>query len=226
MCPYAFQTSWWIREVRDLAGVDVRWRFFSLEEINRVEGKKHPWERPWSYGWSMMRIGALLRRDDPALLDAWYAKAGTALHVEGRKPHDPDVARELLAELGVDPSVVDDAIADPTTSDEVKAAAWKFIDFSHSDDNLRSWNQATFTVPSLQALNNDPALLEAAPGLATSFAALPTGQWIGQIGDRDRFFASIYNAYISVDIGEASAEDALATAEQEINAMIDENLGP
>ena len=59
MCPYAYQTSLWIREVRDRAGVEVRWRFFSLEEINRAEGKKHPWEREWSYGWSMMRIGAL-----------------------------------------------------------------------------------------------------------------------------------------------------------------------
>jgi multiple sugar transport system substrate-binding protein len=117
-------------------------------------------------------------------------------------------------------------VVNARASDEVKAAAWAFIEFSHQDDNLREWNKATFTVPSLQALNNDSALLEAAPGLATSFAALPTGQWIGQIGDRDRFFASIYNAYISVDIGEASQEDALATAEQEINAMIDENLGP
>src|SRR4051795_9692233 len=82
MCPLAYQASLWIREVRDHAGVDVRWRFFSLEEINRGEGKKHPWERAWSYGWSMMRVGALLRRKDPALLDAWYGRAGTALHVE------------------------------------------------------------------------------------------------------------------------------------------------
>ena len=66
MCPWAYQTSRWMREVRDLTGLDVRWKFFSLEEINRVEGRKHPWEREWSYGWSMMRIGALLRRDDPA----------------------------------------------------------------------------------------------------------------------------------------------------------------
>jgi multiple sugar transport system substrate-binding protein len=117
-------------------------------------------------------------------------------------------------------------VVNANASDEVKAAAWKFIDFSHQDDAMREWNKATFTVPALQSLNNDPALLEAAPGLATSFAALPTGQWIGQIGDRDRFFASIYNAFISVDIGEASVEDALANAEQEINAMIDESMGP
>jgi 2-hydroxychromene-2-carboxylate isomerase len=121
MCPYAYQTSLWMREVRDLLGLDVAWRFFSLEEINRVEGKKHPWEREWSYGWSMMRIGALLRRIDPALLDRWYLAAGTALHVDGRKPHRPEVAEALLVELGLDPGLVAEAIADPTTGDEVRA---------------------------------------------------------------------------------------------------------
>jgi 2-hydroxychromene-2-carboxylate isomerase len=121
MCPYAYQTSLWMREVRDSAGVDVRWRFFSLEEINRAEGKKHPWEREWSYGWSMMRIGALLRRQGMDQLDRWYEVAGRALHVEGRKPHRPDVAEALLAEMGLDPTLVRQAIDDPTTGDEVKA---------------------------------------------------------------------------------------------------------
>ena len=121
MCPYAYQTSLWMREVRDLLDLEVDWRFFSLEEINRVEGKKHPWEREWSYGWSMMRIGALLRRQDPALLDAWYERAGRALHVEGRQPHRREVAEALLDELGLDgPAIVTDALADPTTHDDVR----------------------------------------------------------------------------------------------------------
>ena len=59
LCPYAYQTSKWIRDVRRQTGITINWKFFSLEEINRVEGKKHPWERDWSYGWSLMRIGAL-----------------------------------------------------------------------------------------------------------------------------------------------------------------------
>ena len=121
MCPWAYQTSHWIRAVRDEIGISIDWRFFSLEEVNRVEGKKHPWERDWSYGWSMMRIGALLRRSSMADLDAWYERAGRALHVEGHKPHEPDVARYLLAEIGLDPSLVDEALADPTTHDDVKA---------------------------------------------------------------------------------------------------------
>ena len=69
---------------------------FSLEEVNRSHGKKHPWERQWSYGWSMMRVGALLRRIDPDLLDRWYEAAGAALHVEGLKPHRLEVAEHLV----------------------------------------------------------------------------------------------------------------------------------
>jgi len=121
MCPYAYQTSLWIRNVRQETGLDIGWRFFSLEEVNRAEGKKHPWERDWSYGWSMMRVGALLRRTDMDLLDRWYAEAGRALHVDGRKPHRPDVAEAILAEMGLDPGLVRAAIDDPTTGDEVLA---------------------------------------------------------------------------------------------------------
>jgi 2-hydroxychromene-2-carboxylate isomerase len=121
MCPWAYQASLWIRDVRDQTGLAVNWRFFSLEEINRVDGKKHPWERDWSYGWSMMRIGALLRRTDPDLLDRWYLAAGTALHVDGRKPHRREVAEDLLGQLGLDPALVGKAIDDPSTSEEVLA---------------------------------------------------------------------------------------------------------
>ena len=104
MCPWAYQASKWMRDVRDQLGLTVNWRFFSLEEINRVDGKKHPWEREWSYGWSLMRIGALLRRTDMALVDAWYERTGRALEpirVDplarrariGADVHDPIVRR-------------------------------------------------------------------------------------------------------------------------------------
>lgn len=128
MCPFAYQTSRWIRNVRDELGLTIAWRFFSLEEVNRFEGKKHPWERPWSYGWSLMRIGALLRRRSMDLLDAWYATIGAELHVEGGKPHDPEVARRLLARIGAEPELLDEALADRTTHDDVRADHQRVVD--------------------------------------------------------------------------------------------------
>lgn len=120
MCPYAYQASLWIRSVRDQGGCEVEWRFFSLEEVNRVEGKKHPWEREWSYGWSLLRIAAHLRRQDPALVDAWYAACGHALHVQGRKVYLPDGTAAVAAELDLPTDTVDRSIEDPTTSDDVR----------------------------------------------------------------------------------------------------------
>lgn len=120
MCPFAYQTAKWIRHVRSQTGLCIEWRFFSLEEVNRADGKKHPWERDWSYGWSMMRIGAILRRSSMDDLDRWYERAGRALHEEGHKPHDPSVARHLLTEIGLDPGIVEQSMSDRSTHDEVR----------------------------------------------------------------------------------------------------------
>ena len=128
MCPFAYQTSLWIRDVREQLGLIVNWRFFSLEEVNRAEGKKHPWQREWSYGWSLMRIGAQLRRTDMSLLDRWYAAIGRELHALGGKPHDPAVARRLLGDIGADDTVFEAALQDSTTHDEVRADHQRVID--------------------------------------------------------------------------------------------------
>ncbi len=121
MCPFAYQSAIWMRAVRDQTDVQVEWKFFSLEEINREEGKKHPWEREWSFGWSQMRIAALVKREQGNdALDRWYEGMGKAFHEDARPTHDPDVHREVLTELGFDPALVEQAIADPTTTDDVR----------------------------------------------------------------------------------------------------------
>jgi len=158
MCPFAYQTSLWIREVARQVDLTIHWKFFSLEEVNRQEGKKHPWERDWSYGWSMMRIGAYLRRSSMDDLDRWYGVAGEALHVRGLKPHDPDVARALLAGLDLDPALVDRAIDDPTTNEEVLADHEKVI-------NAGGYGVPTLFFPDGQCLFG-PVLLDPPKGEA------------------------------------------------------------
>ena len=137
ICPWAYQTSKWIRTVREHVDLTINWKFFSLEEINRKEGKKHPWEREWSYGWSMMRIGAILRRTDMDDLDRWYERAGCALHEEGYRPHEPAVAKKLLEELDLDPQIVDQSMEDLTTHAEIR------------DDHQRVVDAGGYGVPTL-----------------------------------------------------------------------------
>lgn len=121
MCPWAYQTSVWIRRVRAAIPLDIHWRFFSLEEVNRPEGKRHPWERPIAYGWTPMRVAAWLRRRDMELCDRWYAAAGEALHERGLRFYDRDVATSLLASIGAPANSWDDALADHSTHDDVRA---------------------------------------------------------------------------------------------------------
>jgi predicted DsbA family dithiol-disulfide isomerase len=145
ICPWAYQASLWVREVRQLTGVQVTWRFFSLEEINREPGKKHPWERPWSYGWSLMRIGALLRRDDPELLDRWYLGLGRAFYEEARPVFLREEAEDLADELGLGREIVERALDDVSTHDDVR------------DDHLFAVEElGAFGVPTLSFAGRGP----------------------------------------------------------------------
>lgn len=121
ICPYAYQTSLWIRDVATATDAEIVWRFFSLEETNLVDGKKHPWERDLAYGWSQMRVAAWLRRQSNEWCGTYYDRCGRALHVEGRRPYDRDVALELLRDAGLPEEAWDEALADPTTHDDVRA---------------------------------------------------------------------------------------------------------
>ncbi len=123
MCPYSYQTSRWIRTVRARldGGLDITWRFFSLEEVNLVAGKRHPWERPWSFGFGQMRVGALIRREQGNdALDRWYETVGHAFFYDGRKTHVPSEHAAVIAEAGFDPDLVDRALADDSLLDEVR----------------------------------------------------------------------------------------------------------
>ncbi len=121
ICPYAFETSKWIREVRAKLGLDISWRFFSLETVNLPEGNKLPWERSWSWSWSMMRIAAHLRRLDPDLMDRWYLLNGTSFFEQGEPVFLPEGARAVVRKLGLADDVVDEALADDSTHAEVKS---------------------------------------------------------------------------------------------------------
>lgn len=120
MCPYAHQTSLWIREVQRLSDLEIRWRFFSLEAINHVEGKKFPWEREIAYGWTPLRIAAWLRRIDNDLCGRWYLASAHALHIEGRRPYEEETARELLASIGAPSDGWNQALGDASTHDDVR----------------------------------------------------------------------------------------------------------
>lgn len=120
ICPYTYQTSLWLREVRSRVDLSINWRFFSLEEIRREPGAPHAWELITATGWPLLRVAALLRRESQEACEAWYEAAAHAIHIDALKASDEDVARELLHSIGKSESLWDTAINDSTTSEDVR----------------------------------------------------------------------------------------------------------
>ena len=164
MCPWAYQTSIWIREAAAQRDLQLRWGFFSLEEVNREAGKKHPWERPWSYGWSMLRVAAVLRRHSQHDVDRFYAAVGAALHEHGRKVQERPVLEAVLAEAGLDGSAVDAGHSDPSVDEEIRA------------DHQRVLDLGGFGVPTL-------VLDGATPLFGPVIVPAPTGEAAGRLWD-------------------------------------------
>jgi predicted DsbA family dithiol-disulfide isomerase len=164
MCPWAYQTSLWMREAALQRDLRVHWRFFSLEEVNREPDKKHPWERPWSYGWSMLRVAAMLRRRSEDHVDRFYAAAGAALHQQGRRVQDRAVLEEVLIEASLDVGVVDASLTDPVVDQEIRS------------DHQRVLDLGGFGVPTL-------VLDGVTPLFGPVIAPAPTGPEAGRLWD-------------------------------------------
>jgi len=117
ICPWAWRAADWIREVRQVRPVEVEWRFFSLEEVNKGD-KTVDWEGGRSV--PALRVLALVRRQHGNdAVDRLYAALGQARFVRNEELSNPAVIEQALASAGLDPGLRAAALADASTRDEV-----------------------------------------------------------------------------------------------------------
>jgi 2-hydroxychromene-2-carboxylate isomerase len=114
LCPWAWLTSLWAREVRDHRSIDIEWKFFSLGAINELD--------PHTY--LPLRACALARREGGNdAVDRAYLALGRMFHEHRQRPENEEeliqFAREHLEDVGLDPDLVTRALADSTTLDDV-----------------------------------------------------------------------------------------------------------
>ena len=98
--------------------VAVRWRFFSLEEINKGDGTVD-----WENGRSapVLRVLALVRRQHgEEAVDRLYAALCRARFERDEKLDDPAVCEAALKEAGLDRGLRAAALADPSTREIVE----------------------------------------------------------------------------------------------------------
>jgi predicted DsbA family dithiol-disulfide isomerase len=119
VCPWAWQSSRWMRDVEQIRDVTVDWRVFSLQLVH--EDKDDPLADLHAKGTPALRTLALARRRyGNASVGRVYEAIGRRVH-EGDEELDADVVRRSLEDVGLDPRLVDQALQDDSTIDDVRA---------------------------------------------------------------------------------------------------------
>lgn len=114
LCPWAWLTSLWIREVRRHRPIEVEWKFFSLAGVNEREDT---WHGP-------LRIAAQARREGGNdAVDRAYLALGRLFHERSDSfeaiAELESLARPYLTEAGLDPELAARALSDPSTTEDV-----------------------------------------------------------------------------------------------------------
>lgn len=120
LCPWAWQSSKWMRQVLEVRDVELSWALFSLQLINAEEGKEDPLADVHARGTPALRTLVLVQRQAGSDgVGRVYEAIGNRIH-EGDEELGPDVVKRALEDAGFDPSLVDAALADGSTMDEVR----------------------------------------------------------------------------------------------------------
>lgn len=120
LCPLAWRTFLWIREARQVRPIDIIWRFFSLEVVNRKEGVTPDFQKDGS--WAAHRTLALaLRQGGNDAVERLYFALGAAQHGRTENIKEVGTIQAAAQQANLDPAIVEAALADESTIQDVLA---------------------------------------------------------------------------------------------------------
>jgi hypothetical protein len=145
--PWCYQTSRWLRRLAALGEVTLSWGVFSLEVVN-LHTDEDPADYDAEYG-PALRVALALREEyGPQAIGDFYAAFGTRMW-ESPAPADPasagtvqlpdvpELTRQALTDMGIDPGYADKVLADE--------ASWTAV----LDEHRRWADRRVFGVPTL-----------------------------------------------------------------------------
>jgi hypothetical protein len=150
--PWCYQTSRWLRRLAALGEVTLSWGVFSLEVVN-LHADEDPAGYHAEYG-PALRVALALREEyGPQAIGDFYAAFGTRMWeapaLDGpaladtasadtvQLPDVPELTRQALADVGIDPGYADKVLADE--------ASWTAV----LDEHRRWADRRVFGVPTL-----------------------------------------------------------------------------
>lgn len=120
-CPWCYQTSRWALRLEELGHVELRWSVFCLE-LNNFDGDHDDFDPAGAKSAPALRTAVVVRdRLGHAACGRFYAAIGRRYFYELEDLSDRAVVRSALTDAGLDPGLVDAALADDGTWAAVRA---------------------------------------------------------------------------------------------------------
>ena len=111
ICPFAYATSLWIREVEKVRDIEVHWNVMSLGVLNEEKNPAPAEDEEVLARWISARTSTAVAETAPEKVGDFYAAIGHEIHINENRDFE-DASRRALAQIGLDESVVEQAKTD------------------------------------------------------------------------------------------------------------------
>jgi hypothetical protein len=106
LCPFAWITSRWIREVQQVRDIEVRWHVMSLAYLNKEKDIPEDYREMLAGTEKPVRVAIKIAQEHPDRLGDWYTAIGTRRHNNGEEL-DRDTLAASLADVDLPADLID-----------------------------------------------------------------------------------------------------------------------